>query len=443
MSPTKFAARPSPACDSWHPPTAPLCFLAAMLAASLGVACAAQTEPTFPGTGIRFYPGFYFSTEGHSPKAVNQEWVRHVEPNKTRWRTKGTYLGIFFNLPWNEFYRDTRVRPKDPTNPDDPAYDWSAIDDVLNGCPFLNNGEGKLAFRIDDRRGKDNPPLWFREPPHNGVYLASGKNGMGKQVNYWITAYHRKSAVNEYAAFLTAVGKRYNADKRIAFIALEETVQFKSLPPDWKAPRGGGTGGFSQMPAWTEGVAQRDIALKTAAPHLTVIDYGLHSSHIPRTLPHKVGAGCPDPYMFSGSAGRKGYPAVDCNEKQRHWVAQKHRDLIPTLMSSELGGWRVLSDSWPTITTPWGKPGTSGVDPAKFLWYHGGPPKATAPLNDSKLGQAGPDPGGPIPVSMIVILIRRDSSNRTYENWKIALDTFGPSGTFACPYFPAGYPHGR
>jgi hypothetical protein len=79
------------------------------------------------------------------------------------------------------------------------------------------------------------------------------------------------------------------------------------------------------------------------------------------------------------------------------------------------------------------------MDPSKFLWYHSGLPKAKAPNNDSKLGQAGPDPAGPIPVSMIVVLIRKDSSNRTYENWKKALDTFGPSGTFAAPYFPQGY----
>lgn len=441
------------------PPTAPT---GVCIESTEGVECAAAPTPPatsnasgnnvtglFPGTNLKFYPGFIIATaENESPSSIESKWqaLFTSTPNrKVSYRPKGVYGGVLVRLKWNRFYVNENVRPKNPTNPSDPAYDWSKLDAVFAINAVQNEG-ALVSIEVGDISYNATPkaPMWLANPPYNGLFIAGTDGGSGQQKA--IPKYYRFSGpdlrnistdnnypiVEEWVNFhramhdhLVATG---NINKVMGTNAGGETYLGTSFtpPPDWNL-----TNFMHGIALRSHKIAQiwAESGIITGTGSLTGDQMKVSWSYIQNPL---MGMSYPDMKLNSTYnikvAGRFNNPDDIGQQNTR-----------PLTQATEPNGYSATTYFSPGIPNPWGYSDiTVTQTTSHILWALSGPPKGAK--KDSGLGQSGDDPSGLMPVHQVVLSWDNWSDlSPTVSDWHTAIDTFGPPGTFAFPYLPPGY----
>lgn len=423
------------------PPAAPtgLC-----IDSTSGTLCAAPSAPTgqtgvFPGTNLKFRPGFVIAAqENESPSVTESRWqaLFTASPNrKVSYRPTGIYGGVVRRLKWYRFYTDQNVRPANPSDPTDPAYNWAPLDAIFTINAVKN--EGALVMIGIMEVGYGGVPLmpqWLVNAPYNGLFIDTAGNRA-------IPAYYRYSGpdargftnvnldkgppiVDEFVAFQQAMHDHLVATGNIDKVMGVQTSEFY----------GGGASGYetdfyhgvgtrakllngiwekSQIPVYQSSVSGGSTMSQILAQYVNTTQFGLNFPDM-----KLVDTGNPALTRFS----------VD-------GIYQK--DLRPIMQSTEPNGVRNYTYFSPDVPNPWGYSNETYAQTAShIIWALSGSPKGVN--KDSGLGQAGDDPPGIMPVHT-VILDWGSTGEPTIDDWHTAIDTFGPPGTFAFPYLPPGY----
>ena len=405
----------------------------------------------FPGSNIKFFPGFIIaSSQDESPAAIEARWQAFftTEGNrKESYRPPGVYGSVSRRLAWKHFYVDQRVRPQDPEDHKDPAYDWSKIDSVF-AINAVQNESARVFIQIGDISYTRSPraPAWLGKPPYNGFFIAGIDGGSG--TNKTMLKYYRYSVrdsrgksrgaspgiVEEFAYFhkalhdhLVATG---NIDKVMAVAGGGETYLGKNFvpPADWNA---------------------EDMKHGAALRYKLLADiWGQSNIHVfSTTITSNTTREIAWPYMQNPIVGMA-YPDMKLNGTNNISAPNRfdgldgnsQEDVRPLIQFTESNGQRDNTYFAPDIPNPWGYSNVSVSQTAShILWTLSGSPKGHN--KDSSLGQAGEDPSGLIPVHYIVVDFDRSWQKKSpsIEEWHDAVDTFGPPGTFAFPYLPKGY----
>ena len=405
----------------------------------------------FPGTELKFHPGFIVaSTENESPSAVESRWQALFTADLNRkesYRPLGVFGAVKRRLAWNKFYANIRVRPEDPKNHTDPAYDWSKLDAIFEINAVRN--EGALVFiEIGDISFSPYPkaPIWLGKPPYNGLFLAGFDGGSGAQKS--MPKYYRYTTPDS-----RGLGKGTSPG------IMEEFIYFHQAMHDHLVATGNinkvmGVNGGSEIYTGKNFVPPKDWSL-TDMRHGSALRYRLlskiwgksnivvHAASITsqklRTIawPYMqdpiVGMIFPDMKM-SGTNNISGESRFDGPD------GNYQKDKRPLLQNTETNGYRSHTYFAPEIPNPWNYSNVKVPQTAShILWALSGKPKNVN--KDSGLGQTEEDPPGIMPVHMITVdWNRRGQTHKpSLEEWHKAIDTFGPPGTFAFPYFPTGY----
>ncbi len=386
--------------------------------------------------GRPFAPMIATAMGGNAPSysALNSNWDTYIEPYRNQWAhpDDGIEFGIYLHvLYWSAFYVNQNNKPSNPTNHNDPAYDWSYLDGIENGVDALRTGKAKLHFRWDtESSGIPN----FLENQGDTF------NGTGGRP---VAAWHRSNVQKDARDFWTAFAARYNGASWLAGISHEEDNSGPNPPSDW-------TGA-----AWTSGRANVVRHTYNVLPDHTVFlaqSSGVHS-HL-TDIP--VGRFMDDtkPGAFGCGSANRPFPIYDCTDGVLAGIQNFNGTIEnppggipkPTWSSSMPNGWGSRNDGNYGESNPWGRaypipgetsvPTTPNADPdwnaTQFLSYIAGEPRAPSPLDDSGLGQAGRDNAGIVP-SMVVLV---NGSVDTPQAWNRAFTLFGGQGTRACPAVP-------
>ena len=413
-------------------------------------ASASQNNQTgvFPGTHLRFHPGFILSSShNESLSSIESRWQQLFTSEGNRkynYRPKGVYGGIRRNLSWKLFYKDENIRPANPKDHTDPAYDWTPIDSTFEINAVKNEG-ALVDLYIRDIANGSFHPKWLEMAPYNGVMSTGGPHGgrlspkyyrfegpdlRGKQTD---TKYpiveefiHFHKALHDH---LVAAGKI----EQVMLIEVEETFRPKSdiQPDDWNEEdfyHGSGLRNSGITAVWAQ--SQIAVLIKSVTTGSQKgVDIRWLYAHNPLH-----GIAYPDMKLNGtnniSSANRFADPQT----------GKSLENLRPLAQSTENNGQRDYTYFAPNIPNPWGYSNESVPQTASHvLWALSGLPKGTA--KDSKLGRTGDDPPGLMPIHHIVIDFERawHSNSPSVEEWHEAIDTFGPPGTFAFPYLPPGY----
>jgi len=446
------------------PPSAPT---GVCIQSTEGVECAATagntttpTSPTgslagvFPGTKLKFYPGFIIggTGEGASLTSIQSRWdaIFTSSPNrKESYRPAGVYGGVARRLAWSRFYTNQSVRPADPTDHTDAAYDWSLLDSIFTIAAVQN--DGALVFiDLQEAEAPSALPTWLITAPYNGTFVDANNSrtprydryagpdkdgnrnvgvGTGKPpiVEEWV-AFHR--AMHDH---LVATGKINKVMGVSGGELVVNTVDSAALPADFNVInffKGAGLRNRLVAGIWAES------GIATHA--LTILSGNKKTYMWPYMDDPTVGLSFPDMKMTSTSiSGILGNSRFD----DLNGVYQK--DIRPLQQRTEGNGMRDSTFFEAGSQNPWGYSNQSVAQtPMHVLWALSGAPKAADPAKrDSGLGQAGEDPSGFMPVHQVFIGFQPNNNPDypTAEEWQQAIDTFGPPGTFAFPYLPLGY----
>ena len=96
----------------------------------------------FPGTSLKFHPGFVLAaTENQSLEVTESRWQALFRDRKQVYLPKGIYSGVVRRLNWKRFYDKQYVRPENPEDHTDPAYNWKPLDDIFTIYAVKNEGE--------------------------------------------------------------------------------------------------------------------------------------------------------------------------------------------------------------------------------------------------------------------------------------------------------------
>lgn len=394
----------------------------------------------FPGTDLKFRPGFVIaSSENESVSSIESRWqaLFTSSPNrKASYRPPGIYGSVTRRLHWKRFYTNESVRPSDPRDHTDPAYDWSLLDAIFQINAVKNEGALVLIEVMDVSWGSTPVvPRWLVNAPYNGIVRDTDKNRV-------LTAYHRYSGpdirgminvgdsppiVDEFTYFHQAMYDHLVATgniNKVMGVLLSEFygasasgnledyihgigIRVKSLHEIW---------GRSRIPVYQLSISGGKTKTQIFSQYISTLS---------------VGVGYPDMKLEN-----TGNPPVD-----RFTVTGVYqKDIRPLIQLTEGNGQRFSTYFSPEIPNPWGYSGASTKQTAShILWALSGSPKGAN--KDSGLGQMGEDPPGILPVHTIVIDFGRSwqKNSPSVEEWHKAIDTFGPPGTFAFPYLPPGY----
>jgi hypothetical protein len=412
----------------------------------------------FPGTNLKFYPGFVIAGNGEnaSLSTLENRWQQLFDGSrKTSYRPAGVYGGIARRLNWARFYTNSNVRPANPSNPNDPGYDWSLLDATF-GINAVKNEGALIYVEIRDvgyGNGVSNAPNWFVSAPYNGVFI-TGNGGT-------IPKYYRFSGPDLQGR--TNVGATPPIlDEWLTFqkALYDHLVQTGNINKVMGVNSGGEifTGGSAFVPPADYnqanlfiGVALRDSSMAKiwSASGIPVyaaslLDGNRKDAEWPYMQNPIVGMHFPDVKLTNtsstGLTGPSRFSSPD-------GLFQK--DIRPLQQATELNGYaggtgiNVAQTTFVAgVSNPWGYSNkTVPQTVSQILWAFSGAPKATDPAKrDSKLGQVGDDPAGPWPIHQIILdWSDTDARKPSLADWHTAIDTFGPPGTFAFPYFPPGY----
>ncbi len=399
----------------------------------------------FPGTNLRFRPGFVVATyDDASLTEIEARWQAFFTSSpdrKTSYRPPGVYGGFSRRLRWRYFYVDENIRPADPTDPTDPAYDWSKLDDVFTINAVQN--EGALVFIQVSATSygvtsSTKVPNWLERPPYDGVFVST--NGSESRV---LPKWYRYSGpdlrgrtdvgaappiVDEFVMFHRAMRSHLvstgNIDKVMGVSSAGEFY-------------GGGDSGHEQDYYHGAGTLSKELQEVWGASQIPVyissISGGGRMTTILAQYVSASSLGIAWPDMKLGNT-----EAPPLRRFSLGGIYQK--DLRPLLEATESNGVREFTTFASGVPNPWGYDGETVLQTASHvLWALSGPP--TGVNRDSGLGRPGDDPPGIMPVHTVVL--SWDMSRKPYEptldDWHTAIDTFGPPGTFAFPYLPPGY----
>lgn len=401
---------------------------------------------TFPGTNLKFYPGFvvYTATTDPSPASLEKKWQElytSVPNRKASYRPPGVYGGIAYRPNWRSFYADTNIRPKNPSDHTDPAYDWSKIDAVFRINAVQN--EGALIF-LDMINVNVGHPAWIANAPYNGTfnratppstqislkyYRYSGPDALGRR-----NVGDAPPIADEVIYFMRALRDHLvatgNIDK-VMYVALPEIAISSGaiLPSDFDLTNhrhGSGLSIHETAKIWAEsGIYVLQLSLSGSTDKLDILWQYMDDPH--------VGIFYPDMKMLGTnnitSVGRFN----DLND-----VYQK--DVRMLVQGTENNGQSLNTYFASSVPNPWNyKNVTVPQTTSHILWALSGPAKGEN--KDSGLGQKGDDPSGLMPAHSIVLSwdIPHHLNSPTIDEIHEAIDTFGPPGTFAFPYLPPGY----
>jgi hypothetical protein len=394
-------------------------------------------ETYYPGTQRRFAPSIVMAVSGgSSKKSIENRWNKWMEPYYRDWLdpAEKTKPGIYHAaLALSRFYKGNS-KPKNPEDPNDPAYDWSYFDSMLDVKP-IKEGRAKFHWMMDVEGSTI--PQWMRSAKL--VHQVSGQKE--------VIDYQKDQLVKAMKEFWTAYGKRYDNDDRVYTILIDEDQSKGGINVKlWDRNK---TEVYSYIPK----VVKKQTIIITW--NTQIIDNLVEN--------HELGAGSSDIRMFTDSCGAKGnFPITDCNHAV-FGTMQKFNSTamnpvggkrVPIWGSSASYGYRILGSkkAWnpPNVSNPWGealptsreKPKNSitNITPSMYTWYISGSPRSKQ--SDSKLGQNGADPAGIIPSNFVVVTLDgQRHEGETIQDWNLALRRFGAQGTKAVPALPYDWPY--
>jgi hypothetical protein len=413
---------------------------------------AAPTRQTgiFPGTNLKFYPGFVVaSSENESVSAIESRWQQLFKGNrKETYRPPGVYGGVTRRLDWYRYYVNQYIRPTDPRDHTDPAYDWSLLDAVFKLNCVQNEGAlvviavGEVGYS-----GKSDAPAWLSNSTYDGTFNSGIDGGSGKAritpKYYKYTGPDirgktnvggaRRPIVDESLYFYQAMHDHLvatgNIDKVMFLTMSEYYVKGNAdLPPDYNATdfsHGIGTRSRSIASIWAESQICVQMSSLTGSRRDILWRY-MDAPLMGITFPDMKLSGT---NIITASSARFSHPD-----------GTDQKDIRLLSQATEGNGQRLTTYFAPGIPNPWGysdvtKPQTA----SHILWALSGRPKGVN--KDSGLGQAGDDPSGIMPVHTMFVDWGRSwqKNSPSIGEWLEAIDTFGPPGTKAFPYLPPGY----
>lgn len=464
----------------------------------------AQTEPVWPGTQTRFYPGIYPRSGTVDPDTtyVSNElnkWWGGAELDKYRDYHNGhrvSHLGmmvlisprlIFSDYWYNHVegpfnYATNCSNSELMQNPNavldgNPVYDWSKIEAILS-IPGIVNGDYKILIRIVDQKIKTRHPKWWATQGMMSEDLEQPKK------YDWVYTRCKMDFTKAFAA-------KFAGNTSIAGVQFSEYAGLVNegavcgyVVPDqnWQVSA---ENGVFFYPAKAMLEADPGLLVLKGNVAAFVPDYftGRGTGMGLDDLPGTQGAFHADPRFFRLECASGDPCTVDCpsGDFVSFWLHQyavfNNKDLV-VAYCSEKNGWSVAGTTdgkragaqnpwnvseWPLEAAPWNGLNQGGLaegettsifpDPAFWVWYTSGPPKATGDKANSGLGQEGPDPCGVIPSHMYLPMlpyaatatatngdkVAWNAQNLSVARYLKAFEIFGPSGTRAMFYYPQGY----
>lgn len=465
----------------------------------------AQNEPVWPGTQTRFYPGIYPRADGVDMTAEDvslniNKWWNGRNPDNYREYYNGhrvSHLGLMImittNSIYSEYWNSQSVAPYDyktscsnstlMQNPDavvdgQPVYDWSVLESIL-ALPQLESGDFKIIIRHDDQKIKAKHPKWWET---QGMLSADLQHPLKYD---WIYSRCKMD-------FMKAMATKFAGNTKIAAIQFSEFAGLTNevtrcgyVVPDqnWQISAENGTY-FYPAKAMLEADPGILLLKGNIAAFVPVYFTGKGSGLGLDDLPGCQGGFHADPRFFRETCGNGEPCSIDCVKKDygSFWFYQmvyaNKKDFV-VAMCTERNGWYVDNsegartgsknpwnvNEWPDEGEAWNgsKPGGDAMgdatsmfpDPAFWVWYSSGPPKAEGNKANSGLGQIGTDPCGVIPSHMYIPTIPYwiataadapdgehitcNAENLSMERFFEGFDLFGPSGTQAMFAYPDGY----
>jgi len=403
----------------------------------------------FPGTNVKFRPGFVIAaSENESPATLESKWQQFFtsSPNrKVSYRPPGIYGGMLLRLNWDRFYTNINVRPKDPKDHKDPAYDWTRLDNVF-AINAVQNEDALILLQVRDIGNGVFYPNWLANTPYNGTFKTTNLSGTNTR---YAPKYYRfagpdlRGLTNQGASppiaeeFIYFIGALYNH-----LVATGNINKLMGLDFEEAAGVGGGTGepaDLNKTDAFHGFMMTRKFAAEIFA-----------KSGIPvyqRSM-YAYGDNTAIMWAYAAAAGiNVSYPdmkltdtsSVQTGRFTDYNTGVYQKDLRAVMEGTEVNGQRDSTYFAPGIANPWNYSSEKVPQTASHvLWALSGSPKGVN--KDSGLGQKGEDPPGVMPAHTIIIgWGNQKPYSPSLEDWHKAVDTFGPPGTFAFPYFPKGY----
>lgn len=396
-----------------------------------------MAETVFPGTTRRFSPTILLTGQGGTtPSGWNSIWNQWVEPYYNDWidPTEGVKMGLYHPAYALKNFYVGSVVPSNPSNPNDPAYDWSHFDAQLGSSPIAQ-GKAKFHFMLDVEGSTI--PAWMAAAGY--VHQASPEQ---KEVIDFSNA----GLVSAMQGFWSAFAARYNDDIRVYTILIDEDNSKGGV--DENAFQNGKITVYTHCST----VCSKIQVIVTMNP-VIIEDLCVDT---------QIGPGQSDIKMFGFDCGPTNFPppgGYSCT-LETHRACERHNSVLssppraarPVCLLSISNGYRIIGGadgySPPSLTNPWGEllptplepPANSdtNVTPAIYAWYISGEPRGSN--KDSGLGQAGNDPIGIIPSNYFCITTTGlRHANETPADWDRALSIFGASGTKAVPAIPVGF----
>jgi hypothetical protein len=397
---------------------------------------------------LKFYPGFIVDDDESpsTPAKLESAWQKFFDgARKTTYRPPGVYGGLIFRRAMNLYYKNENVRPTNPANPNDPNYDWSGLDAAFNINAVQNEG-ALLVLSIGFNTWGSTPslPKWLINAPYDALWIRGTGGSMPKLYRYvgpdergLTNRGTSPYVVDELLMFVQAMHDHLVATgniNKVMFVWGWEMEPVTPYPADYvKADFYHGLGLLNS------GVAKifAKSNIYVTASSMTGDSAGLDIRWQYMNNP-LVGMNFPD-MKLDNTVLAKLTSAIRFND--RNGVYQK--DIRPLEQQTEANGQRPNIYFDPAIPNPWGYSATTTKETySHIVWALSGSPKATDPAKrDSKLGQVGEDPPGIMPVHDLVVIWGNTYGVNapTIDEVHKAIDTFGPPGTFAFPYFPPGY----
>ncbi len=395
----------------------------------------------FPGTNLRFRPGFVIMTDPNGSLAsIEARWqalFTSSPDRKTSYRPPGVYGGLVRRVRWRNFYVDENIRPADPTDPTDPAYDWSKLDDIFTINAVQNEGAlvyiqvGGTSYGVTY---SNRVPNWLERPPYDGVFFSTSKvmpkwyRYSGPDLRGMTDVGDAPPIVDEFVMFHRAMRAHLvntgNIDKVMGLSSGGELYEGRDSGYYEDFMHGAGWKAMELQQIWAES--------QIPVYQSSIVGGGLYTRVLTQYVSaSSLGLSFPDMKLGNTGTPQLGRFSLD-------GIYQK--DLRPLLEATESNGVREFTTFASGVPNPWGYDGETVPQTASHvLWALSGPPRGVN--RDSGLGRPGDDPSGIMPVHTIILSWGTSSKPYapTLDDWHTAIDTFGPPGTFAFPYLPPGY----
>lgn len=408
---------------------------------------------------FNFFPGIYIQVNANNTAAqLDAAWNQLMTAGrKTSWRPPGVYCGLSHRVYMRRHYTNEAVRPTDPADWEDPGYNWGPLSEVFQTSAVQNDGAKVILQCFSMATGNSRMPLWLRNAPYNGEHVDSA-NGI------YVLKFHRFTGPD-----MRGVSSPYPNEGPAV---VDEMINLHRAAI-----------GYLEAQGWLDKVAIADCAGELAISTYPNNDatafrhgYAYYSREVTKLWNAKG--------IMTNSGGNsnqngalktiawpyyEGDPGhADVNYRKRIAIGQQYpdfkmvtmgswgsganrfeglsgdsqKDRKPLSQADETNGIRQFTTFPVGLTTPWDLAGqTVPQTVAHKIYQISGAPKGAN--RDSALGQVGDDPSGFFPVHYFSVNMGANFQNLSYfptvEDYQLAIDTFGPPGTFAFPYFPEGY----